>query len=487
MSDNEHSTYFSQTIATQGTEDSAQIDTGSGEQGSIGVPTQANPVRTAGRHRHDRPNDDQSQRGPLSLARGQSPESDMDEFRTSLVSKMDSLVQDFRTEKITRMEALYQVLQVLHDANIDEPDRRATLEEYTLYIDLIAAQQKGAEERGVEARAGQTLEEPRERHVDDSGQRNRNEGGDSHAGEAERLLRELRKELLRKKRRRSPSISSNSDNDSERGTGEGESNRKKRVYQSQLPWYAAEVATEARELDENRKKTRETLAVFQKDLNFAEREIRRAASAPQGFPESEWKRIFKGEALNLDVIFSNLHHIAPPKENVGRIGRTEISLGKADPARKVQTSGDWTVAWHAATKATTFAFPHRSEELRKWGDYMASEFSAKQLSAHHKLIAFDKAVRAMVGGGQAILLTDRDQFTFLYSAYLLPDGVQGSTPASGRYTVGDHNPRDHSSETCRRFNSAGGCRSTAGNCRYRHICLKCKQRGHGQESCPQQN
>jgi hypothetical protein len=124
------------------------------------------------------------------------------------------------------------------------------------------------------------------------------------------------------------------------------------------------------------------------------------STAPQGFPESEWKRIFKGEAISLDIIFSNLHHIAPPKENVGRISGTEIALGKTDPARKVQTSGDWTVSWHAASKAVVFAFPHRSEELREWGDYMASEFSAKQVSAHHKLIAFDKAVREMVGGGK---------------------------------------------------------------------------------------
>ena len=71
--------------------------------------------------------------------------------------------------------------------------------------------------------------------------------------------------------------------------------------------------------------------------------------------------------VNLDIIFSNLHHIAPPKGNVGHISGTEISLGKADPARKVQTSGDWTVAWHAATKAVMFAFPHRGEELWQWG------------------------------------------------------------------------------------------------------------------------
>ena len=69
-------------------------------------------------------------------------------------------------------------------------------------------------------------------------------------------------------------------------------------------------------------------------------------------------------------------------------------------------SGDWTAAWHAAAKATKFALPHWREELQQWADYMASEFLAKHANSHHKLLAFDKAVRAMVGGGQAILLTD---------------------------------------------------------------------------------
>ena len=150
----------------------------------------------------------------------------------------------------------------------------------------------------------------------------------------------------------------------------------------------------------------------------------------------------------------------------------------------------------AATKAVMFTFPHRGEELRQWGDYMVSEFSANNpmhitnlsckeaipllvipgcgcapsgipravtsvtvvtlvpfsLHSHYVSIstiyiglvyscvislitppppllqiAFNKAVQAMVRGWQAVLLTDHDQFTYLYSAYLLPDGIQGGS------------------------------------------------------------
>ena len=72
-------------------------------------------------------------------------------------------------------------------------------------------------------------------------------------------------------------------------------------------------------------------------------------------------------------------------------------------------SSNWTAAWNTTVKATAYTFPHRDDELWQWGDYLSSEFSARQTSAHHKLIAFDMAVRTQVGGGQAILLTVRKQ------------------------------------------------------------------------------
>ena len=169
----------------------------------------------------------------------------------------------------------------------------------------------------------------------------------------------------------------------------------------------------------------------------------------------------KPSTRNLDVVFSNLHHIAPPKENVGCVRRTEISLGITDPARKVQMSGDWTTAWNMTIKATAYAFPHWDNELQQWGDYISSEFSARQTGTHHKLIAFDKAVRTHMGGGQAILLTDQNEFSYLYSAFLLPDGFQ-----TGKQGTSDQRVRSTSSDICQSFNSTGGCCSAAGTCHY---------------------
>jgi len=59
------------------------------------------------------------------------------------------------------METLYQILCVLQRADLKEPVRWATLEEYTVYVNIIDMQQKGAEQWGLGARFTQDHQEQR--------------------------------------------------------------------------------------------------------------------------------------------------------------------------------------------------------------------------------------------------------------------------------------------------------------------------------------
>ena len=136
-----------------------------------------------------------------------------------------------------------------------------------------------------------------------------------------------------------------------------------------------------------------------------------------------WDSLIKGESVDLDTVFSSLHHIHSIDEGVGRVGTTEIQFGRPKPAAKVETSGQWTSAYNLVVKATAFLFPHRYDELRQYGDYIEELFSAKSVSVHPKLFKFDEAVRYKVGQGQNILLTNRSEFTRYYEAIVAPDGV----------------------------------------------------------------
>lgn len=72
--------------------------------------------------------------------------------------------------------------------------------------------------------------------------------------------------LMRKHRHQTPTDSFDSDDGSTLEKGEGESNKKKHIYQSQLPWYTIKTNAQNCEIDENHKKTREILGVFQQDI-----------------------------------------------------------------------------------------------------------------------------------------------------------------------------------------------------------------------------
>ncbi|KAF8877928.1 hypothetical protein CPB84DRAFT_1688543 [Gymnopilus junonius] len=220
------------------------------------------------------------------------------------------------------------------------------------------------------------------------------------------------------------------------------------------------------------------LELFNRDLSGAEFYIKTSASAPQGFPSSQWKHILKGEPVDLNHVLSALHHTTFDEERGGRIEDTAISLGTAAPAKRVKTASEWSTAWHHAARATSFMFKHHKQELDDYGEYIEHLFAAKHDSAHRAVILYDSAIRTFVAGGQQTLFTDVDCFAHLYAAIVMPDGVDH---ASGPY----HRTTQSSakSEICHKFNNRT-CTVRDGECHYLHTCKGCGQTGHGEKSCP---
>ena len=249
-------------------------------------------------------------------------------------------------------------------------------------------------------------------------------------------------------------------------------------------WFDAEQQFRRSNTNLSCNKTRNLLDIFQRDPATVKRWIRCASSAPAGFPSSEWDALIKRELIDIDSVFSSLHYIHRVDESVGHVGSTEIQFGRPKPAAKIETSGQWTAAFNLIVKATAFLFPHWYEELRQYGDYIEELFSAKSVSIHPKLFKYDAAVRYKVGQGQNVLLTDRGAFTRYYEAIVASDGV--GAEGSGGGSKGNQRKSGKTgerSDVCHRFNGANGCSLTADKCKYKHICKKCKQHGHGKMDC----
>jgi hypothetical protein len=264
MSENAHTYYFGQSLphvqpegsgqqsgsgeGIQGQDDShgqTQTDSTLGTQmgtNNAGGRIQTTPItpidRTQARTSHATP------------APGGSGQSFLREFRADLVTRMDDVIQKFRDRKASKVEALFQILQVIREGNLNESDERTTLEQYTSHIELIDGQHELAGQRGE--RTTGARQDGRERTNDTELERHTHQRGvGPEIQDAEHFLRALRTELVKKRKRRHTSVSSQSSEESDDERGEGETNKKKRVYQSQLPWYATEVEAQGREVDKN--------------------------------------------------------------------------------------------------------------------------------------------------------------------------------------------------------------------------------------------
>ena len=412
-------------------------------------------------------------------------------FAGEAVRQIEALVETFRTGKAKKSQTIIKIGQILAAEPTGSDQLKAdSLEQFVSTLDGIEAIAAESVRHGSRVTRDSTLGKRKDGSEEGNQgpeEPNKSNPTNNQPIDVDDFLQKLSEGNDIDDNR--SSLRGNSDNDSgnesddEKG-GRGRSNKKQRIYESQMPWFSTEQRIRRSGTNRSCNKTRSTIDIIQRDPTTVKRWIRCASSAPAGFPSTEWDALIKGESVNLDTVFSSLHHVHCVDESVGRVGSTEIQFGRPKPAAKVETSGQWTSAFNLVVKATAFIFPHRYDELRQYGDYMEELFSAKSISVHPKLFKYDEAVRYKVGQGQNILLTDRDQFTRYYEAIVAPDGV-GSERSNDESKTGKGKggKSGEKSDICHRFNGTNGCSSTADKCKYKHICKKCKQRGHGKMDC----
>jgi hypothetical protein len=111
-------------------------------------------------------------------------------------------------------------------------------------------------------------------------------------------------------------------------------------------------------LSDNLVKTLELLGVYTVDPKATMRSLTNTPNCPE-FPDSEWKSVIGGKAVNLDAILSGQLLTTNDDLKVEKFGDLELSFGKVEPTKLVKNGGEWSIAWNRAVRATSFAFPHR--------------------------------------------------------------------------------------------------------------------------------
>ncbi|KAF5372652.1 hypothetical protein D9615_009823 [Tricholomella constricta] len=402
------------------------------------------------------------------------------EFEPSIANKLDALITEFRDGKNTKANTVFEAHDFVNSIHGGTSEtRKFALSEFLSTIDSVEILADAAKRRGDRAQVGL------DRAVANAPPRIEYTADAAH----DNALTQLASKVGSKRAR------SDASSDADAGSGREDdldfrsSGQRRKLTTADLPWHTEAIAAR-QDGRASCQATQNLLYTYERDPSWVRRQVAISGVAPPTIPPGEWDAILRGTAVNLDAVFSSVHHVLPPKEDVGRVGSTEIRFSNPEPSKRIQTSSDWTTAWDDVSEATAIAFPHRAKELKEYGSYIRSEFSAKQPPSHRKIILYDIAIRNFVAGGQRHLLTDFHLFSRFHSAIIAPDGVEsgsGSGIASGSSSRGRSGARRNNgskSDICHRFNDVGrSCPFSSTACRYIHTCKSCGSSAHGQRDC----
>ena len=373
--------------------------------------------------------------------------------RICILKDLEKTVESFRNKEFTKTVAVSSVLRILGEnsnVTLTQSQKESTFDSYL--TEILAIQSSFDEVRDPEESSSDPATQPQTSVADGA----------------------LPTQGVRKDREQ---VDSGDESDG------GSRSKRQKLIESDMPWYSRSSGSLASVSNPSCEETRRLLRAYNRDVSKAKFLIKIAHNSPSGIPSSQWERILKGDAVDLNQIFTSLHHIVPDEERTGRLGEAEISFGVSEPKKRVSTASEWSAAWRKASKAIAFAFPHRREELLEYGEYIEAEFAAKVVSSHHKILLYDAALRNEVAAGQHLLLTDHHRFSRLYSAIVMPDGVESLPVKSNGRKPGKSSQGGGKPEICNKFN-AGTCKNSSSDCKYRHQCKNCDDPGHGKKDCP---
>jgi hypothetical protein len=97
-----------------------------------------------------------------------------------------------------------------------------------------------------------------------------------------------------------------------------------------MPWFIDSDDSSFDHRDPYCKETCRLLRAYNRDISRAKFFVKIAPNSPSGLPSSQWERILKGDAVDLNQIFVSLHHVIPDEERTGRLGDMEIVFGVSE-------------------------------------------------------------------------------------------------------------------------------------------------------------
>ncbi|KAJ7073441.1 hypothetical protein B0H15DRAFT_806756 [Mycena belliarum] len=396
------------------------------------------------------------------------------EGQPDVTKKCAEIVQQFRDGRITKIIASTKIMQTIPTAFVEGSTGEQGAQAYLEILDTVEKQLSAAAQRGSNSGAPRGDGGGDERE----GSRSPSPHGDNRGGHSPPRSPPADDRRRQNGRRgRSPSPD---------GDTHGSGSKRQRVDDTLLPWVVEDFIVE-QELSPGLQRTRLMLMEFRKDPKYVLGTILDSARHVS-FPESEWTAIVKGQSIDLNKVISHQFSIQHDRRQSESLGDgVQLVFGSAAPTKTVTTQSDWITAWGKAAEALLLVFPHRRRELDSYRQYISDLFASAGEHVHERVILLDRKLRNEVAGRRDLELSSFAQFGHWERSFLSDHGAgflesrqkakgpagRGSTDAGG---ASSGSASKKNSEPCKRFNEER-CPSSKSQCRYTHVCSRCK-RGH---------
>jgi hypothetical protein len=243
-----------------------------------------------------------------------------------------------------------------------------------------------------------------------------------------------------------------------------------RVDLSLFPSEKEEPIDRQRELQVAR--TRRIQVNFARDPEYAQSRILRNPRRP-AFPRSLWGEVIANDYVDLNDVFDYHFSTDGAKRYSYEVGEPRLVLkSPLKVEQQIHSAEDWGTAWIIYQRAVLFLYPHRERELSEYASHIFDMF-INFPAVPDRVLLYDKRVRSRTAREAGRRLSDFAEFYVDLSQIVVLNAIPGlfrESQPSGRPA------RDRSSEICRRYNR--GLHHDPVRCRYQHICMMCREKGH---------
>ncbi|EJD47397.1 hypothetical protein AURDEDRAFT_163614 [Auricularia subglabra TFB-10046 SS5] len=286
-------------------------------------------------------------------------------------------------------------------------------------------------------------------------------------------------QLLRQHRKRALSVAGSDDAANAASDNESPGDDKRAYVPSAAGFKRARRMVALSALVQETLRTRDN---YLADLKRAKCDLLRDGYA-SAFPDDLWEPVLADRFIDFGKILSRRFATHVADDNTHRItDSVSVTLGVPCITRSVADQSDWTDAFQDWSAAVGHAYPHRSDELIAYRQFVVDLFRSTHKDEHRRVIAADAAIRCEVANNGSLSFADTLHHRATADRFLSPYGVDASViapgsgpgPAPGPAPAAVHRWKP-SGQICKNFNSN---RCTHPQCRHAHVCEICHNSGH---------